>query len=80
MGYMLDFRDEKEKEDVIKKLYKANEALCDAIEALEGADGDKYNERNGGDYYNDGYYHRDGMSDERRMSMRRMRNGRGRFM
>ena len=79
MGYMLDFRDDMSKEDIIKKLHKANEALCDAIEALEGADSEKYNERSG-DYYNDGYYHRDGMTDERRMSMRRMRDGRGRFM
>lgn len=37
-GYILEFRDEVEKEKVLDKLYKAKEAVCDAIECLEQAD------------------------------------------
>lgn len=37
-GYILEFRDETEKKEVLDKLYKAKEAVCDAIECLEDAD------------------------------------------
>lgn len=37
-GYILEFRDEVEKEKVLDKLYKAKEAVCEAIECLEEAD------------------------------------------
>jgi len=37
-GYILEFRDETEKQEVLDKLYKAKEEICAAIECLEDAD------------------------------------------
>ena len=37
-GYILEFRDETEKKEVLEKLYKAKDEICAAIECLEDAD------------------------------------------
>lgn len=79
MGYILEFKDDFEKQEVIDKLYKLKEDICDICEMLEDADPEgeeeQMNER--------GRMSRRGarMRDERMMrgdgmSYRRGRNGR----
>lgn len=78
MGYILEFKDDFEKQEVIDKLYKLKEDICDICEMLEDADPENEEEqmsersrmsRRGGR-----------MRDERMMregmSYRRGRNGR----
>jgi hypothetical protein len=38
MGYILEFKDDFEKQEVIDKLYKLKEDICDICEMLEEAD------------------------------------------
>jgi len=38
MGYILEFKDDFEKQEVIDKLYKLKEDICDICEMLEDAD------------------------------------------
>ena len=38
MGYILEFKDEFEKQEVLDKLYKLKEDICDICEMLEDAD------------------------------------------
>ena len=38
MGYILEFRDEMEKEELMQKLHTAKKAVCDAMEAMEDVD------------------------------------------
>lgn len=38
MGYILEFRDEMEKEELIQKLHDAKKAVCEALDAMEDAD------------------------------------------
>lgn len=58
MGYVLEFRDEHEKEDLIEKMHKAKKAVCDALEAMEDADSMKERGRYRGNYRNDMGYRR----------------------
>jgi hypothetical protein len=78
MGYILEFKDDFEKQEVIDKLYKLKEDICDICEMLEEADPEgeeaQMNERGR-------MSHRGGrMRDERMMregmNYRRGRNGR----
>lgn len=39
MGYILEFRDEMEKEELLEKLHKAKKAVCDVLDMMEEADG-----------------------------------------
>lgn len=69
-GYILEFRDETEKKEVLEKLYKAKEAVCDAIECLEDADQEdpQMSERRHRMRRRDGMGYRGGrMRDERMM-------------
>lgn len=84
-GYILEFRDEVEKEKVLDKLYKAHEAVCDAIKCIEEADEEsgqeegQMNERRRRMSRRDGMSRRGGrMRDERMMREDDMeyRNGR----
>lgn len=65
MGYILEFRSERDKDELIEKMHKAKKAVCDALESLE--DSEDMSER--------GRYR-----DDRRMRMRddweNTRNGR----
>lgn len=63
MGYILEFRDEMEKEELMQKLHTAKKAVCDAMEAMEDADTMKERGR-----YRMGY--RDRMENRRGMRMR----------
>lgn len=63
MGYILEFRDEMEKEELMQKLHEAKKAVCDAMEAMEDADTMKERGR-----YRMGY--RDRMENRRGMRMR----------
>lgn len=36
MGYLIDYRDTREHDDVMLKMKKAKKAICEAWEALEG--------------------------------------------
>lgn len=80
MGYILEFRDQHEREELLEKFYKAKKAVCEAWEALEKSY--QYNERGntgnashyGGtmDYRNKGRYREE-------PEMRRMDGGRFEF-
>ena len=80
MGYILEFKDDFEKQEVIDKLYKLKEDICEICEMLEDADPEReegqMNER-GRMGYRGGR-----MRDERMMrsgegmNYRRGRNGR----
>ena len=63
MGYILEFKDDFEKQEVIDKLYKLKEDICEICEMLEDADPENEEEQ---------------MSERRRMSRRggRMRDER----
>lgn len=63
MGYILEFRDEMEKEELMQKLHAAKKAVCDAMEAMEDADAMQERGR-----YRMGY--RDRMDTRRGMRMR----------
>lgn len=39
MAYVLEFRDEQELDNVMEKMHKAKKAVCEAMEAMEQADG-----------------------------------------
>lgn len=65
MGYVIEFRNESEKEDMIQKLHKAKKAVCEALEAMEDAD-NSMSERG---RYRGGNY-RDDMDYRRNVSMR----------
>lgn len=41
MGYILEFKDDFEKQEVIDKLYKLKEDICEICEMLEDADGEE---------------------------------------
>lgn len=59
MGYILEFRGEDEKNELIEKMHEAKEAVCEVMEMLEGAD--TMNERGeyrGGMYRRGGSYRR----------------------
>lgn len=51
MGYVLEFRDEHELDNVMEKMAKAKKSLMEACEALEEADGMKERNR-----YRNGMY------------------------
>lgn len=38
MGYILEFRGEDEKNELIEKMHEAKKAVCEVMEMLEGAD------------------------------------------
>lgn len=63
MGYILEFKDDFEKQEVIDKLYKLKEDICEICEMLEDADPESEEEQ---------------MSERSRMSRRggRMRDER----
>ena len=65
MGYVLEFRDEQEYDNVVEKMHKAKKAVCDAWEALEDADSLKERNRyRGGMYRDDMGYRRGRYRDE----------------
>ena len=80
MGYILEFKDDFEKQEVIDKLYKLKEDICDICEMLEDADPESEEEQ----MSERGRMNRRGgrMRDERMMrggesmNYRRGRNGR----
>lgn len=87
MGYILEFKDDFEKQEVIDKLYKIKEDICEICEMLEDADPEaeeeQMAERGGRMSRRDGMGYRGGrMRDERSMrsgegmNYRRGRNGR----
>ena len=76
MGYILEFRNEMEKEELLTKLHKAKKAVCDVLEMMEDVDGGMQERGR----YRMGNY-RDGMNYRRDMRMRdeddmEWRNGR----
>lgn len=56
MGYILEFRDEQEYDDVVEKMHRAKKAVCDAWEALEEADNMKERNRYRGGMMRRGRY------------------------
>lgn len=63
MAYIMEFRDESEKDELIEKMHKAKNAIMDACEALEEADSNNMHERGryrGGNYRNNMSYRRGG--------------------
>ena len=63
MAYIMEFRDESEKDELIVKMHKAKNAIKDACEALEEADSNNMQERGryrGGNYRNNMGYRRGG--------------------
>ena len=56
MGYILEFRDEQEYDNVVEKMHRAKKAVCDAWEALEDADNMKERNRYRGGMMRRGHY------------------------
>ena len=84
MGYIVEYRDESQYDELVEKMKKAKKAVCEAMEAIEEHE-DEYGERSRGSYrsgmrggYRGGYREMD--DEEERMEMRRSRDGRGRYM
>lgn len=87
-GYILEFRDETEKQELLDKLYKAKDEICAAIECLEDAEPEEGQmqerrsrmSRRDSMGYRSGMNHRGRMRDERIMRDERdemeYRNGR----
>ena len=72
MSYILEFRDEQERNEMMTKLNKAKKALCEVCDMME--ESESYSERNGmRGGYRDGYRDEDWNGE---MGMRRGRNGR----
>ena len=66
MGYILEFRDEMEKEELVQKLHAAKKAVCEAMDAVEDADTMQERGRYRGSNYRDrsrGMRMRDDMDD-----------------
>ena len=86
-GYILEFRDETEKKEVLEKLYKAKDEICAAIECLEDADQEEEGQMqerrrrmNRRDGMSRGMGYRAGrMRDERMMPEDEMEYRRGRY-
>lgn len=77
-GYILSFRDEESREELVEKMHKAKKAICEAVDALEEAeeeDGGRYNERDYSPRYRGGMRYRDEAPQDRSM-MNRHGNGR----
>lgn len=75
MGYILEFRDETDKQELMTKLRKAKKAVCEALEAMEDAEENSQMQERGN--YR-GNYRGARMRDERMMREDDMeyRNGR----
>ena len=80
MGYILEFKDDFEKQEVIDKLYKLKEDICEICEMLEDADpeGDEeqMSERGSRMSERGRMSNRGGRMRDERMNYRRGRNGR----
>ena len=80
MAYVLEFRDEHELDDVMEKMHKAKKAVCEAMEAMEQADGgntmsERSMYRNGMSYRRGGGRYREAYRDGNDMEGR----GEGRY-
>ena len=90
MGYMIEFRDEEQFNELKSKAHNAKKAICEFCDALEDAEDDggaEMGERRGyggrGSYRDSGYRDRDYRDrgyryEDERMGMRR--DSRGRYM
>lgn len=71
MGYILEFRDETDKQELMTKLRKAKKAVCEALEAMEDAEEAPQMQERG--HYHDGMGYRGArMRDDRMMRDERM--------
>lgn len=65
MGYILEFRGEDEKNELIEKMHEVKDAVCETLEMLEGADtmSERGMYRNGMSYRRGGGRYREAFRD-----------------
>lgn len=80
MGYIVEYRDESQHEEVMEKMRKAKKAVCEAWDALSEAEEGGMQQRSYGGYRGGGRGMYREYDEDEQMNMRRSRDSRGRYM